>query len=209
MKIGVLDSGIGGQCVLEALREALPEVELIYCADRAHLPYGTKGPDEICACVLAAAKSLEVDAILLACHTATACALDTLRQELSMPIFGMIEPTLREADSYPRVGLLATPLTLATGVYPSLAIARSCPLFVQLVEADLCDGPLAQGLARQLLADLPPLDALILGCTHYPFLRAAIQQAVGPEVTLIDGIASCVEEVARHCLAESPQPQPA
>jgi glutamate racemase len=201
--IGVFDSGLGGLTVAHAIMRQLPAESLIYFGDTARVPYGPKSPDtvrrysrEIAAYLL----DQDVKAIVVACNTATAHALPVLRDELPVPVLGVVEPGARaavRATSSGHIGVIATAGTVKSGAYerairdaaPDARVtARPCPLFVPLVEEGWTDHEATRLIAREYLAPFmrDEVDTLVLGCTHYPLLKPLISEVVGPGVRLID-----------------------
>jgi glutamate racemase len=213
--IGMFDSGLGGLSVLRELIRLVPSVDVVYVADSAHVPYGTKPPPFIRKRSLSIARFL-LDAhhargIVVACNTATTHAVATLRQTFpDVPIIGM-EPALKPAAAVTRsgvVGVLATPATLDGERFADLAqrytegielLTQPSPGLVECVEAGDVDGPEAERLLRLYTAPMLArgADTIVLGCTHYPFLRDAIQRLVGPGVALIDTGAAVARQTAR------------
>jgi glutamate racemase len=215
--IGVFDSGIGGLTVARELMRQLPDEAIVYVGDTARVPYGPKSPEtvrrysrEIAAYLL----TQEVKAIVVACNTATAHALAALRDELPVPVIGVVEPGARAALGPPgsarpqRVGVIGTVGTVRSGAYERAlraidplveVVARPCPLFVPLVE----EGWLAHDATRLVAHEyLDPLrdervDTLVLGCTHYPLLKALIGDVVGGRVRLIDSAEETAAEAGR------------
>jgi len=216
--IGVFDSGLGGLTVAHAIMRQLPAESLVYFGDTARVPYGPKSPDtvrryshEIAAFLL----EQGVKAIVVACNTATAHALPMLKQELDVPVIGVVEPGARaavRASRSGRIGVIATAGTIRSGAYvraieaeaPDARVtALACPLFVPLVEEGWTDHEATWAIAREYLAPFmnDEVDTLVLGCTHYPLLKPLIASVVGPDVRLIDS----AEETAldtRRMLAE-------
>lgn len=210
--IGVFDSGFGGLSVLRAIRTALPAEDLIYCADHAWLPWGEREP----AFVRERSRALAAEfvragakAIVVACNTATAAAAEPLRGELDIPVVAM-EPAVKPAAAATRcgvLGVLGTGGTLASARFSALlerygggiqVITRPAPELVAAVESD-------DPAARRLLVTraVAPLvergaDVIVLGCTHFPFLRAEIEAAAGPGVAVIDTGAAVARELARQ-----------
>lgn len=208
--IGVFDSGVGGLTVLKALRERLPHQDFIYFSDTARVPYGRKPPEMVRGFAFGIADfllSLEVEAIVVACNTASAAALPDLARESPVPVWGVIEPGVEAARRVTRhglVGVIGTTGTIASGVYQrkleALGMtvwAKACPMFVHLVEEGLADSEEAEVLARHYLEDRPEIDTLILGCTHYPVLRPVIQDVLGDAVTLVSSADVVAEAVDR------------
>ncbi len=215
--IGVFDSGVGGLSVLREIRRLLPSESLIYVADSGHCPYGGKSYAEIRARASAITGFLSeqgAKAVVVACNTATAAAIDSLRATFSgVPIVGM-EPAIKPAAAATRsgvVGVLATGATLGGERFASLAerlsagsdgiefLTQPCPGLVEQVEPGDLDGPLTRDLLAQYVRPLLArgADTLVLGCTHYPFLRHTLADLVGPEVALIDTGAAVARQVAR------------
>lgn len=204
--IGVFDSGVGGLTVLDAIHRALPWEDLIYLGDTARVPYGTKSPDSVSRYARQAALALvrrDVKALVIACNTASAVALEVLRASYpSLPIIGVIEPGAEAsclASTSGCIGVIATEGTIQGGAYQQ-AITRlrpeaqvsgqACSLFVALAEEGWTEGELLeQVLARYLvplLDAIPAMDCLVLGCTHFPVLKSAIGRVVGGGVRLVD-----------------------
>ncbi|RME85620.1 MAG: glutamate racemase [Caldilineae bacterium] len=212
--IGVFDSGLGGLSIWRALRARLPHEHLLYLADQAHVPYGSRPPAQVERLSRAAAGWLigqGCKLVVVACNTATAVALDSLRAGFPHIPFVGLEPAIKPAGERTRtgrVGVMATPGTLAAARFDRLlerfaedvtVYTRVCPGLVEAVEAGCLDGP---EISARLRAYLNPLveagiDHLVLGCTHYPFLAPVIQEVVGPRVTLIDPAPAVARQVDR------------
>jgi len=203
--IGVFDSGVGGLTVLAELRRRLPGESTIYLGDNARTPYGPRPADEVRRFTLEAVDWLlrqDVKLLVLACNTATARALPDVRARASVPVVGVVRPGAVAAASATRsrnVAVIATAGTVESGAYhdaiveadPAVAVAQlACPELVPMVEAGILDGRRAETVLRAylepLVADHPAMDTLLLGCTHYPLLRAPIQAIVGPAVAVVD-----------------------
>jgi glutamate racemase len=213
--VGVFDSGVGGISVLREIRGLLPALDLTYAADSAHCPYGTKSDTEIRARACATARFLieqrGARAVVVACNTATAAAIDSLRETFAdVPIVGM-EPAVKPAAAATRsgvVGVLATGATLGGERFAGLAarfsdgielLTQACPGLVEQVESGALDAPATLALLRGYVEPLLArgADVLVLGCTHYPFLRPALAGIVGPEVAVIDTGAAVARQLAR------------
>lgn len=208
--IGVFDSGVGGLTVVRALRRRLPAESILYLGDTARLPYGTKSPATVRQYTRRNVEFLEsrgVKAVVVACNTATALALDDL--PTPVPVWGVVEPgAVRAARvSRGRVGVIATEATILSDAYgralrrlrPELEVlSQACPLLVPLVEEGWHDDPLAEQVARRYLEPLleAGIDTLVLGCTHYPLLEPVLRRVVGPDVELIDSAAAVAERTA-------------
>ncbi len=200
--IGVFDSGLGGLTVLRALIDLLPAEPFVYFGDTGRFPYGPKPADEVLKHSLDIADVLverDVRMIVVACNSATAVAIEALRDRHTIPIIGVIEPGLRSAAKATRngrVGVIGTVGTIASGCYQSMAATitpeieltcAACPGFVEFVEAGEVDSDQVRVLAERLLAPIraAQVDTLILGCTHYPLLARTIGTVMGPEVVLV------------------------
>jgi glutamate racemase len=224
--LGVFDSGLGGLTVVRALRSRLPAENIVYLGDTARVPYGTRSEDTIlryarsCAAVLMRRK---VKALVIACNTASAVALEMLRAELDIPVVGVIDPgaaaavhiathiATRNEGPLPRIGVLATARTIATGAYTRAVgrlstrlevVGQAAPLLVPLVEEGWVDGDVPRLAVERYLAPLIAMDAgvIVLGCTHYPVLRAVIEDAVerlsGRRVPVVDSAEATATAVA-------------
>jgi glutamate racemase len=212
LPIGIFDSGVGGLTVYRALHERLPDEHFVYLGDTARVPYGTKSLSTVERYATENAKFLEVHGIKLlvvACNTASALALPAIREAVSVPVVGVIEPGARAAvvvSADKKIGVIATEATVQSGAYakaigkinPAIAvIERACPLFVPLAEEGWAETDVARAVAEQYLNDLREKDvgALVLGCTHYPILRNLITEVIGDEVPLIDSGEAAAHEV--------------
>jgi glutamate racemase len=212
-RIGIFDSGVGGLTVQRALLEALPGADTIYLGDTARLPYGTKSAATVTQYSLRSARVLEargIDLLVVACNTASAVALPALRAALPVPVIGVVEPGARaavKATSGGRIGVIGTAGTIGSGAYTAalralrpdaVVVAWACPLFVPLAEEGWTDpaDEVVRGVVRRYLAPLKAerIDTLVLGCTHYPLLRAAIAAEL-PGVTLVDSAETVAAEV--------------
>lgn len=200
--VGIFDSGVGGISVLRHIREALPRQDLIYCADSLHTPYGNKSPEQILERSLRLTEFLleqDAKAIVVACNTATAAAVGALRERYSVPIIGM-EPAVKPAVAATRsgvVGVMATVGTLKSAQFAALlenygkgvqVVTQACQGLVECVERGELDTPATRDLVLKYLHPLLAggADTIVLGCTHYPFLRSLIEQETGPDVAIID-----------------------
>ena len=213
--IAVFDSGVGGISVLRHLRRRMPGERFLYFGDSANAPYGSRSTEEVKCLTLAAAEKLiteyPVKALVLACNTATAAAVQDLRKKYPERIVIGIEPALKlAADHFPggKVGVMATEVTLREEKFDSLLhrFDESCEIFkipapglVQLVESGKADSPETEDFLRDLLSPyVGKLDALVLGCTHYPFAAEAISRVLGEQVKLLDGGDGTARETKRR-----------
>lgn len=207
----MLDSGVGGLSVLRHLRHRLPNEDILYFADQAHIPYGPRPDEEVRGFTAAIVRFLlrrDAKLIVVACNTASAVALDYLRQTFpTVPIVGM-EPAVKPAAMTThtgKVGVLATPVTLNSHRYAGLMARYAgdievhedpCSGLVQLIEAGALETPETRALLERVVRPMlaAGVDTLVLGCTHYPFVRPLLAEIAGPGVTIIDPAPA----VARH-----------
>ena len=216
--IGVFDSGVGGLTVFKALEQALPGESLIYLGDTARVPYGTRSADTVKRYAREAVAFLrrrEIKMLVVACNTASAVAMETIAAD-GLPVLGVIEPGARRAvelSETGRIGVIGTRATIGSGAYAEAIRAlepaadvtsRACPLFVPLAEEGWTDNTVASEVARTYLEPFgrAGVDALVLGCTHYPLLRGAIGQVMGPSVRLVDSAESVAAEVRARLESE-------
>ena len=212
--IGIFDSGVGGLTVLREIMQVLPQEDTLYFGDTARVPYGTKSPETVTRYAGEIASFLvkrDIKLLVVACNTASAVALPTLKRQLSIPVVGVIEPGARRAAEVTRtgrIGVVGTTGTIRSSAY-TRAIKRlkpdaevitcACPLFVPLAEEGWVDNEVARLTAQTYLQELKDaaVDTLVLGCTHYPLLKAMIADVMGDSVTLVDS----AEETARTVAA--------
>ena len=211
--IGIFDSGVGGLTVLRELTKALSQEDTIYLGDTARVPYGTKSPDTVIRYSQEIATFLtrrDIKLLVVACNTASAVALPTLRRALPIPVVGVIEPGAKRAAEVTRsgvIGVIGTSGTIRSSAYsraikrlnPAISVlAKPCPLFVPLAEEGWTDNDVARMTARLYLEELreAQVDTLVLGCTHYPLLKKVIAEVMGPDVTLVDSAAETARTVA-------------
>ncbi len=213
--IGVFDSGVGGVSVLRELRGLLAGERLVYIADSAHVPYGTKPhafiQDRSTTLSRLLIEQYGAAVVLVACNTATTHAVDHLRQTFPLVPFVGMEPGIKPAAAATRsgvVGVLATSATLAGGRFASLVqrtaegvdvLTQACVGLVEQVEAGDLDGPKTRAILERCLHPMLSrgADTIVLGCTHYPFLRPTIQAMVGPDVTLVDTAGAVARQTLR------------
>ena len=204
--IGVFDSGVGGLTVLKALREELPNEDLLYLGDTARLPYGTKSPVSISRYACRATRHLQeqgIKLLVVACNTASAVALDALREQMApLPVIGVVEPGATAAVAARPKGahlVLATEATVRLGAYRHAIEARdgdatvdelACEVLVSLAEEGWVDGDIAADIVRRYLENLDAParqpDCVILGCTHFPLLRDAIASVIDDDIVIVD-----------------------
>ena len=212
LPIGVFDSGLGGISVLKELMALMPEEHYLYFGDSANAPYGTRTTEEVRLLSMNAAAMLYergIKALVVACNTATAAAITQIREEYPNLIVVGIEPALKMAtDRFPRghVGIMATQVTLReeklehlVGRFPEVSVERiPAPGLVELVEQGKADSEETEELLRKILKPyIGELDALVLGCTHYPFVKDSVQRILGADVQVLDGGAGTARQTCR------------
>ena len=214
--IGIFDSGVGGLTVLKALRQELPGRDFLYVGDTARVPYGRK-PREM---VEQFAREITgflldqgADAVVVACNTASAASLPRLAEQMPIPVWGVVDPGVSAACKLTRtghVGVIGTRGTIDSGAYQDRLRARglevwaqACPLFVHLVEEGLAESEEAELLAHHYLDARPPIDALILGCTHYPLLENVIRRVLGDGTAIVSS-AQALAAMVRETLGPAP-----
>jgi len=201
--VGVFDSGVGGLTVAREIMRQTPNEHIVYFGDTARIPYGSKSKDTVTRYAEQIIRFLEtqhVKAIVIACNTASAYALETVSKEFPIPIIGVIEPGSRaavETTKNGKIGVIGTEGTISSGMYSSFihhldpeieVIGIPCPLFVPLVEEGWTKDSITREVASRYLASLKDtgIDTLILGCTHYPLLRSLLIELMGDSVTLVN-----------------------
>ncbi|MBE5853119.1 MAG: glutamate racemase [Lachnospiraceae bacterium] len=201
--IGVFDSGVGGLTVVKEIMHQIPNEKVIYFGDTARVPYGSKSKDTITRYskqIVRFLRTQNVKAIVVACNTASAYALDELSKEIDIPIIGVVKPGAKvavETTKNGKIGVIGTSGTISSETYttymkelnPAIDVrGKACPLFVPLIEEGLWEDPVTDEIVKRYLTDLMDsgIDTLILGCTHYPLIRKTVQRIVGPEVTLVN-----------------------
>ncbi len=211
--IGIFDSGIGGLTVAKEIHKRLPNENIIYLGDTARVPYGNKSPRTVIAYSKSNARFLiqnNIKLLVVACNTASASAIPTLRDELSIPVIGVIEPGASKAASLTntkKIGVIGTPSTIRSNAYkvaiekidPGIdVVSKPCPLFVPLADEGWTEGEVTELIAREYLGsfDDTDIDVLVLGCTHYPLLKPIIQKVIGTDIRLVDSAEETSEAVA-------------
>ena len=214
LPIGVFDSGLGGLTVLKEVRHHIPGENLIYFGDTARVPYGIKSAGTVTRFsheIAAFLTGRGIKMLVVACNTASAAALGSLRESLPIPVIGVLMPgayAASRATDTGRIGVIGTEGTINSGAYARLirnirpgaeVIGRPCPLFVPLVEEGRLTGNITELVAKEYLAPFrtEDIDTLVLGCTHYPLLKNVIGGVMGPGVRLIDSAHETAQEVLR------------
>lgn len=203
LPIGVFDSGVGGLTVAREIMRQIPNERIIYFGDTARVPYGSKSRETVTKYsrqIVRFLKTRKVKAIVVACNTASAYALDQLEKETDLPIIGVVKPGAKTAVNATRngkIGVIATEGTISSGIYthyikelkPGVEVlGKACPLLVPLVEEGLLEDPVTDEIAQRYLSSLKDcgIDTLILGCTHYPLIRSTLGRMMGEGVTLVN-----------------------
>ncbi len=201
--IGVFDSGVGGLTVFRELMNCLPKERLIYFGDTARVPYGSKSRETVTRYsrqIVRFLRTRDVKAIVVACNTASAMALDEIEEEAALPCIGVVKPGAKAAAEQTKngkVGVIGTEATIHSGIYERFlreiapeaeTFGKACPLFVPLAEEGLWEDPVTEEIARRYLSELSDtgIDTLILGCTHYPLLKKTIGRVMGEGVSLVN-----------------------
>ncbi|WP_235828934.1 glutamate racemase [Anaerosacchariphilus polymeriproducens] len=212
--IGVFDSGVGGLTVAREIMRQIPQERVVYFGDTARVPYGSKSKDTIIKYarqIIRFLQTKEVKAIVVACNTASAYALEEIRQEIDLPMIGVVKPGAKVAADTTKngnVGVIGTEATINSQIYSKFlknhnpkvkVIGKACPLFVPLVEEGLLKDPVTDEIAARYLKDLKrsEIDTLIMGCTHYPLLRSTIRKIMGEDVTLVNPAYETAVELKR------------
>lgn len=211
--IGIFDSGVGGLTVARAVRDILPHESIIYLGDTAHSPYGPKPIADVRKFALDILDDLVdqgVKMLVIACNTASAAVLQDANERYDIPVLEVIRPAVRSALSATRnkhIGLIGTAGTINSKVYEDLfgvrddivLFSQACPRFVEFVETGHTTGDEVLSVAREYLQPLADqnVDTLVLGCTHYPFLRGVIRQVMGPDVVLVSSDIETAHDVYR------------
>lgn len=217
--IGVFDSGVGGLTVAREIMRQIPNEKIIYFGDTARLPYGSKSKETVTRYsrqIVRFLQTQEVKAIVTACNTASAYALDEIEKEADIPIIGVVKPGAKvaaETTTNGKIGVIGTEGTIASSIYSryikeinkeAWVIGKACPLFVPLVEEGLLKDPVTDEIAKRYLTELIDIgiDTLILGCTHYPLIRSTIGKIMGESVRLVNPAYETARELKELLAAE-------
>ena len=211
--IGMFDSGVGGMTVLKEVKKKLPNEKIIYLGDTKRFPYGSKSKETIIELTKRGIEFFikkDVKAIIIACGTATSQAIDTVSKMYNIPIIGIIEPTVNyilKQKNIKNIGVIATAGTIRSNGWEKALkeknselniINKACPLLAPMAEEGWTNNEVASLAVKEYLKDINNIDALILGCTHYPFVRDSIKKVVGHEIAIIDGGEGTVREIKRR-----------
>lgn len=218
--IGIFDSGIGGLTVLKEIFTALPAENTIYLGDTARVPYGIRSPETVTRYSFENTRFLssrQIKLLVIACNTASSVSLDAVRESFPVPVVGVIEPGAKAAAAATRnrkVGVIGTEATVKSNSYPKAirsvdssveVFSVPCPLFVPIVEEGWTEGMITEMVAERYLADIRAkgIDTLVLGCTHYPLLKAILSKVMGSGVRLIDSAVETAREIRSILLSSS------
>jgi glutamate racemase len=203
LPIGVFDSGVGGLTVVKEIMNQLPKEQIIYFGDTARVPYGSKSKETVTMYsrqIIRFLQTKDVKAIVIACNTASAFALETVKREISIPVIGVVKPgakTAAQTTKNGNIGVIGTEGTIRSKIYSEFlsgvnsdlhVFGKACPLFVPLVEEGWVNDPVTKEVARRYIIELldKDIDTLVLGCTHYPLLRDIIREVVGDSISLVN-----------------------
>lgn len=201
--IGVFDSGVGGLTVAREIMRKTPNEKIVYFGDTARVPYGSKSKETVTKYtrqIIRFLRTHNVKALVIACNTMSANALEEVEKEIDIPIIGVVKPGAKVAAKQTknkRIGVIATDATIGSGMYERflnnidedlIVFGKACPLFCPLVEEEMLDDPVTDEMARRYLKELieKDIDTLILGCTHYPLLAPAIGKITGENIRLVN-----------------------
>lgn len=201
--IGVFDSGVGGLTVVREIMRQIPKEKIVYFGDTARVPYGTKSQETVLRYsrqIVRFLRTREVKAIVIACNTASAYALEALQQEVDIPIIGVVKPGAKVAARETpggNIGVIGTEGTVGSHIYrdyiqsirpDAKVFEKACPLFVSLAEEGWWKDPITEAVAERYLQEMKDrrVDTLILGCTHYPLLRSTVRKVMGDDIVLVN-----------------------
>jgi len=199
--IGVFDSGLGGLTVVKEIRKSLPDADIIYLGDTARVPYGTRSSETIRKFAEEDTKFLldkNVELIVVACNTVSSLALDVVKKFSNVSVLGVINPATKKAlkvSKLKKIGLVGTRATVNSNAYKEVTMRRQASMLVPLIEEGFIEGPEIDLFIKKYFSDFKDrVDALILGCTHYPLIKDNINNYLGGKIKLIDP----AEEVAKE-----------
>lgn len=218
--IGVFDSGVGGLTVAREIMRQIPNEKIVYFGDTARVPYGSKSKETVTRYsrqIVRFLQAQQVKAIVVACNTASAYALDEIEKEVDIPMIGVVKPGAKvaaETTVNGKIGVIGTEGTIGSSIYsryikeinPKVSVVgKACPLFVPLVEEGLLQDPVTDEIAKRYLAELIDIgiDTLILGCTHYPLIRSTLGRIVGEKVNLVNPAYETARELKELLVAEN------
>lgn len=218
--VGVFDSGVGGLTVVREIMRQIPNEKIVYFGDTARVPYGSKSKETVTRYsrqIVRFLRDQDVKAIVVACNTASAYALDEIEREVALPMIGVVKPGAKVAaqvTSNGKIGVIGTEGTINSSIYTryikeinpqASVIGKACPLFVPLVEEGLLQDPVTDEIAKRYLTELIDIgiDTLILGCTHYPLIRSTVGRIMGESVNLVNPAYETARELKELLEAEN------
>lgn len=191
--IGIFDSGIGGLTVVKQIKKLLPNVSIIYLGDTARVPYGTRSPETIKKFAKEDTNfliSMKVDIVVVACNTVSAVALDVVKKYSNVPVYDVISPAIKKAKEITKqnkIGLIGTRATVNSSAYKNIFLKRHATMFVPLIEEGFIGGKeIDMFIKKYLLEFKNKVDTLILGCTHYPIIKSAVEKYLGDTINIVD-----------------------
>lgn len=205
--IGIFDSGLGGLTVVREIIKLLPNENLVYLGDTARVPYGTRSKETIIKFSHEDAKFLltkGVKCIVIACNTSSALAGSELKRKLKVPVFDVIAPAIKDAETISKngkIGVIGTRGTIESGAY-SASFSKACPLFVSFIEEGEIESPALSIIAKEYLSGFKKenIDTLIMGCTHYPIIKDIIEKEAGNNIKLVDPGESVAKDLKTYLL---------
>lgn len=193
MRLGIFDSGLGGLTVVKEIKKLLPDISITYLGDTARVPYGTRSAETIRKFAEEDTQFLidqNVDLIIVACNTVSSLALDVVKKHSSVPVFGVIEPAMDKAikiSKTQKIGLVGTRATVNSDAYDKVTLRKHASMLVPLIEEGFVMGPEIELFIKKYFVDfIGKVDALILGCTHYPIIKMEIQKYLENKISLVD-----------------------
>lgn len=200
--VGIFDSGLGGLTVVKEIRKSLPKLDIVYLGDTARVPYGTRSPETIKKFAEEDTQFLldkNVNLIVVACNTVSSLALDLCKKHSNVPVFGVIDPAMQKAlkvSKSGKIGLIGTRATINSDSYKKVTLRKHASLLVPLIEEGFIKGPEIDLFIDKYFSDfISKVDALILGCTHYPIIKENIKKYLGDSIELIDPAEEIAQEV--------------
>ncbi len=203
--IGVFDSGLGGLTVVKEIKKLLPKTPIVYLGDTARVPYGNRSPETIIKFAKEDTDFLinqKVNLIVVACNTVSSLALDIVKKNSKVPVFGVIEPAIKKAlelTKNNKIGLVGTRATVNSNAYKTIVLRKHASILVPLIEEGFVKGPeIELFIAKYFSEFINNVDTLILGCTHYPLIKREIKKYVGTKIKLVDPAEEVAKEIYKY-----------